>query len=470
MPLRGRFISGIIILLFSLEVMAKPYKIIVLSPKVWSDKEIFVQKVKPDKDIKTLLVLQKMIYKRLNQVYGVRASSLFNGIERTSPDKKELLIRGFLELGIELYRELKIKEAVKILNRALVMAQKTQSVWKYPYLLARVYLYLGLSQMELNNKDQAILFFRYMFELKPHTEFLKGYFPARVEDAMRVGYLNARASAMDTVYCSKCSVQQIQRAANVDAIIWLLRPFGTKSIVKLIIYDRNLPQKFFIRKLLLKDLSMTKELLNAALNAYIACLPLDYKKKKRFGDMHNLFMETGAQYLIYSRYPTRKPFHNLGVNFALDYRIRSNLMMSLFFDLATSIGDPYDDLIKGFSTYMAGLGPVYLFSWKWGMVYAGPLLNITYVSPYTITTNPNCKFFGKDGPGCNKNSLKRRGPSVLLGFSSRMGTKIHIFKGLYAMSELRFTAFFSELTMSQNYIMWELNFPFSVILGFSYGF
>ncbi len=381
-------------------------------------------------------------------------------------------MRGFLQLGVDLYRHIHLSQSISSLNKGLDVVNRLH-VWSWmPHLAARVYFYLGLCNVDLGQPENAQMYFRRAFMLNPAMKIQKGYYPNRTERAIRAAFTDFRASLHVPDLPPQFDPGKVMRQEKADAAVFVYAyKSGTgHTVLGVRIIDPGLKQGHFDREF---DSPADTDIdtgIRALADAFLSCARLPWKRMHKSGKPYKLIMDTTALYTFYAKYPTRRFFHNAGFNLSFSFPVQHGLDIMGAFELATSIGDPYHDMVEGLTSYRVHVGASYYFQWPWGQIFLTPGLSIGYLGGYKITTNANCKFLGPDGPGCLPTSFDKGGNAITFSLSVLFGVRLKLTRVLFFRLSAEVEGLFAEIPLSGHQSMTDLNFPIGFQAGLSYRF
>lgn len=459
------------LLFISTNASARKFRILLLPQRDWRSISPFVAPTQKTKSVdKVLIRIQTGLVSALQASGQVQVVNAGYAINPDKPSNKELLLRGFLQLGMELYRHINLKQAMVILQKGLKVAKKLQAWYWKPDLIAQFYFYLGLCNVDLGHAEYAQRYFRRAFMLHPSIKIQKGYYTKQTERVLAAAFSDYRASLRIPNFPAQYSPPSALHHEKADAAVFVYAyKRAGHDVFGIRIIDPSLKDGHFDREFDSED-ALKKTGVAAFATAFLSCADLPWKRKQHQNKVKRIFMDTTAVYMFYAKYPTRRFLHNAGFNLAFSFPVRRNLDIVGGFSLATTMGDAYGDMINGFTSYRLSVGVSYYYKWSWGDVFITPGLSIGYLSGYTITTNANCKFLGPNGPGCQPNAFSKGGDALTFALSSKIGVRFRLAESLYFTLAFEVSGFFAEIPFSGHHSMTDLNFPIGSEAGLSYKF
>lgn len=468
----GKTIALIMGFLFiSSNVRAREFKILLLPQRDWRASSPFVSPGKKKRSgNKALARIQAGLVSALQDSDQVRVIRSRYSINSDKPSTEELLLRGFLQLGTELYRHIKLSQAKVILQKGLKVIKKLHAWSWMPGLAAQFYFYLGLCNIDLGHPEDAQMFFRRVFILDPTMKIQTGYYPRHTERAFDAAFLDYRASLRIPDFSAQYSPLDVLHREKAEAAVFVYAyKRAGHDVFGIRVIDPTLKDGHFDREFD-SEKAVEKFGVQAFANAFLACARLPWKQHHKKKRPRRIFMDTTALYMFYAKYPTRRFLHNAGFNLGFSFSIRRNLDIVAGFSLATSLGDAYGDMVNGFTIYRFRVGVAYSYGWSWGHVFVSPGISIGYLGGYTITTNANCKFLGADGPGCQPKSFNKGGDAITFSLSARVGIRFKLAEALFFTLATDVSGFFAEIPLSGHHSVNDLNLPIGFEGGLSYKF
>lgn len=377
-----------------------------------------------------------------------------------------IIARGYLHLGLDQYRNLRIKEAIESIKKSEDVGQLAYLEIFEPELFAEIKLHLGIMNLELKNEGLAHTQLMEMFFYEPQKRIRKNYFGEIIEKALR-------SSLQDFIYnYEKLSplfkpnkIGKFFDDFNIKSVIYVyLTKKDGKDLGHFMIFEKEKGSFIINETFSISDGEDIKENLDRFITKWLTCTKLEsrIKKEKRIA---KLYFDIAGSHSIYLKYPTRRFFNNVGFALALSYTTVKNIDLFTKFSLQTSISDKYRDLYENFNNIRFAIGPGFsitknVFKIYW---YVGP--EIQYIGNFEALLDPDCKFFGKEDPFCDKNSISSLEDHLLVGGTSLLGFNLKIYENLYTALKVSISAYFIPFAR-----VIPLNFPITFEAGVGYMF
>lgn len=394
-----------------------------------------------------------------------------DGLERDKGrEDRGIVARGFLHLGRELYRNIRVREAIHALEKGVEAARSEFLDVTDPELASDLYLYLGLSYLEEGSAALAHVAFKNLFFVTPERRFLKGYFPEQAELAIKAAAVDfLRTFSKDQPFGSATRASRFARAVKARQVVYVylvrgedgdqvgIRALGPSGREGTFIEEYGLDFG-------LKTLGGARERVSRAMSTWLACAELPSRVEPK-REWPNFYMDTSGAYALFLKYPTRKVFHNVGFGVGLSYQILENLDFFARLNLFTSFPDKYNDLVTGYTAIRAILGVGYTLRGDWGRMFVHTGFDLQYLSDFASSTNPNCKFFGVGSEFCRSSEVKRLPYRFLGGINVTLGANVTISGPIYLLVQAGVTAYFFPAGLDA-----PLNYPLSAEIGLGYAF
>jgi hypothetical protein len=382
----------------------------------------------------------------------------------------DIVSRGFLHLGIELYRNLRQKDALTALEKGIESALGDFLDVFEPDLVSDLYLYQGLTYLEQGSAALAHVAFKNLFFVAPQRRFKRGYFPAEAEAAIR-----AAAVDFQKTQNPEAPFGSIQRAAS------FLKATGTTAVFYLFLVPAQGGERVEVRVIepsskgggsavgyasgqAWKDVEAGKEAVSRAVSAWLACAALPSREPERVRAA-KIYLDTAAAASLYIRSPTRSVFFNSGFGLGLSYQLQEHLDTFGRLNLLTSFPDRYNDLIDDFTALRTIVGIGYSLPWNGGRMFLHTGLEVQYLSDFLSSKNPDCKFFGPKNTACPSSDVSRLASKFFIGMNAALGVDVLVVEPLYFMAQTGISAYFYPVGSGA-----PLNFPFALEIGFGYAF
>jgi len=380
------------------------------------------------------------------------------------------IVRGFLRLGVELYRNIRSGDAIKVLEDGVESARSVFLDATDPGLLSDLYLYLGLCYLEEGDAALAHIAFKNMFFITPRRVFEKGYFPGQAETAIRAAAVDfTRTFPRDQPFGTVKRASRFVRMADASELVYVFltdRKDGPAVEVRVVgpVERGSVFGVEYQTEFPLSDSGKAREMVSRAMSAWIACVTLP-SRVETAKEHPQFYMDTSGAYSIFLRYPTTKVFHNVGFGVGLSYQILENLDFFLRLNLFTSFKDEERDLIEEYTAFRGVLGVGYTLRGDWGRMFVHTGFDFQYLSGFASTNNANCKFFGTGSGFCPESEVKRLPYQFLGGINVTIGTNIVISGPIYLLVQVGVSGYFFPAGLQA-----PLNYPLSAEIGLGYAF
>jgi len=396
------------------------------------------------------------------EVVGVAGT----GLADEDPDSTEYVVRGMLHLGIERYRDIRLVEAISVLEGAISLARESYVDVLMPALVSDLYLFLGLCRLETGDPDMAHIALKNMFLYSPGRRFRSGWFPQTQEKALRAAALDfAQSPPRENPLDTMDRVAGFLRRHRVDALIYLyLWPGSDGSpLIETRVFERSLKDAETIEITRDSRLWTGPEAASLAISSWLACadIPSRTDTTRR---LPRLFLNTGFSYSMFAAdNTTRTGFHNLGVAVGFAYQIQPGLDTFMKLNVFRTLEDSYGDLLDDFWSLRTSIGVGYSAVFSWGRVFTHFGLEMNYLSGFRSSTDPRCKLWPDDPDLCGSSDVSA--PSFLFGATGAVGVNVFVSRSVFVMVEVGLSGYFVA-----GEALSDLNFPFETGFGVGYAF
>jgi hypothetical protein len=418
--------------------------------------------------------------RKLDLVRLLEPDELRERLESRAPLRQTLaLARERFELGKERYRALELEPAGKQLDRALALMVQSWSEVTQPRLVADTHLYRGLAMMDRGLESEALMAFRSMWLHDPSRRFQSGYYPAVTESVMKraLDDLVAMGDLVGARYPA-ARLSELTRETQVDSLVSVtLRPGGTDSVLRVVIYDAASRLRTVDLSVSLDDRKRASELLDRALSRWHSCAVRSeertYVAKPRlrrwqieFGYGHTLFLKDDR---------TRAGFASPGANIALSYRIGRVLQLFAQTHQMVSVPDVNRDLMEPMMTSRLAFGAG--LSAEVGRfepyARAGVEMGLT-LSEVKMTRDVSCKHFVDAptslDPALNPCDPSRvftvEAPAFVAGLHAGLGLRWRVVQSWHAQLEVQLSGY----VFGSDFPISDLNFPLTLGAGLGHRF
>jgi len=381
------------------------------------------------------------------------------------------MVRGLLQLGQERYRDLRVQEAIPVIQQGITVAQRSLLDLRDPALVSDLYLVLGLCLVETGDPAAAHRAFREMFRVTPGRRFRSGWFPGTVEGAIRGAAQDFLATqAMDVPLGSIDRLEDLLRRTRAFAVVsGTLRRSGAdgSSLLSLRVLETSTSAGPRLALVVREDIPWEspeegREKVSRALGAWLACAALPSRRVEA-PRLPEVFLDTTGAWSAWLKRPTRRIFHNAGFGIGLSWQVLEGLDVFGGLNVTNSFPDAFGDLLRDFWTVRLSAGVGYSVRFRWGRVYLHSGLLFDYLSDFASTTDPDCKFWPDRPDRCSASRIQK--PRWMLGWMAAPGVEVHLVGPLQFVIRVGIGAHFVSSDLSNS-----LNFPLQVEVGLGYAF
>jgi len=406
---------------------------------------------------------------RLDDVEVLSPAQLRKKISGGSKYRDKILVgRERYLLGKELYEDLRQDEAEQNLMRAAELLKSIYYDLVEPDAFAEVLLLLGATHIELKKAAEAHQAFKWANFLAPHVRFPPGYHPQQVEQAMLVSCEGLRQT-MDREYPrgNLDLTRKFMNALKLDTLFYPLMQQGESGPeLVLIAYDRDASVPVFRYVLPIGDEEAMADHVSRAVSSWYACTP--YKNvPQKIEERKNFVLSASYQHMGYLTYPTRTALSSMGVSLDAAYFFRPSFALIGRAQAMSSLPDRLGDMLDGFTSVRAIVGPAFSVSGTWWRLFIVPGAEFHYMGSFKVSRDPDCKFFKPDSnryqSQCGKGAVKPAKDfpvDFLAGINVYMGSQFFLSKDLFLGVGASVSTYFAPFDRS-----FELNFPLAVEAG-----
>ncbi len=385
---------------------------------------------------------------------------------------------GFLHLGVDLYRNLRVDEAARTLEKGVEAGRAEFLDIVDPPRMFDLYLYLGLSYVEQGRVALAHVAFKNMFLVAPReafgrAEFRRGYLPAAAEDAIRTAAVDfAQTSPQEVPLGSLERTAHLLKATGAKAVVdvFVSSQPGSDGVLSVRVFEpvsgERAVRPALSRRHRHPGAGEAGDVVSRDLSAWIACTDLPSRVPPR-ERLPRFYMDTTGAYALFLRYPTRNVFHNAGFGAGLSYQVLRDLDFFVRLNLWTSFPDKYNDLISGFTSIRFHTGVGYTLRGSWGRFFVHTGLDLQYLTNFASSTDPSCKIgaWTNNPEFCNPAHIERLPYRFLGGAGVAVGVDVILVGPIYVTFKLGATTYFFPAGPAS-----PLNFPLVGEAGLGYAF
>jgi tetratricopeptide (TPR) repeat protein len=376
------------------------------------------------------------------------------------------LTQANLALGVDQYRNLRVADAIKTLERARKLLHEKLIDFIDPKLAADLYLHLGICLVELEKGDEARIAFARMFFYEPHRRFERGFYPRNVEDALgsAISDLNAAIPTGDPGMENEF-LSRLKTKGKLDQVVTLVMRGDANSEIELRIFDLNRKMVTHFEKITRATPdALDRDALERFVSRYISCEVFTRITRTAFQKRYRTsFIETHSGYHTYARTPTRDVFHSMSVGVRAGKGVARNVAFFSDLSIVSSFQDRHRDLANRLVSVRAVGGVEYRAHWKRFTFIFSPGIEANLIPDFTVYTSANCKFFGSTHPLCQPKHVKEMKSEVLLGIHAGLGARYHATKNLFF--SIRISGSVYLLPVDENK---QLDFPLTAMLGLGF--
>jgi tetratricopeptide (TPR) repeat protein len=405
---------------------------------------------------------------------ALRLDAIQTGLERRYRALTGLkVVKERYLFGRSLYEEMRLEAAIDALRQAERMAHENFADLVSPDLMADIYLVLGLAEAELGRADLAHISFKRMFLVDPTRTVPRGYYPEPVQAAFIGARRDLRESSKADLFDVLPRVERLLAASEADdALFSYIEQVDGRRVLRFGVYSRATRSIYAREEVVLGDAGGSAEggteAIGRAVSRWFACTPAQLQSNgatARSANHGKFYIDTSGTYGVYLAVPTRELFHNVGFVVNAAYNAAPNLDLFGKITILTAFADPRQDLTDGSLTslrFVFGAG-VALERGIWrGFIRPG--IELHYVGPFTVVTNPTCKFWGLDDERCPRTGYRDLDGALLGGVNLGTGFTVSVAKGVYIATQANISLYFPLLEQT------ELNYLFNAEFGIGYSF
>jgi len=344
------------------------------------------------------------------------------------------LAKAGVDLGTNQYRNLNVSEALESLKRAAAVLHEHLGDLRNPNVAAELYLHLGLSYLEQEKMNEAFAALRSMYHYTPARRFQSGFYPTRMEDAIRRAYIDFLRSPL-TVFAapSRKYLGQLRKSAKLDHAIGLIHRADSPDSIEVHVVD--IRRKATIQQSTLPlnaEGTPDAEALDRMVSRFVACdiferiytNPRDQRAKASFVSAH-------SGHHTYFKHPTRSLFHSLNMGLQFERGVSRYMAFYGGASLLSSVEDQNRNLSHQLLSARIVMGTQLRVLLRKFTLFFAPGLEVNMHSGYTVLTSVDCKYFGTDHPRCNPDNVKVIEDEVLAGITTTLGARYHINKDTF---------------------------------------
>lgn len=383
-----------------------------------------------------------------------------------------------MRLGLDLYKELRVKEAVPHLEQAHTALVGAFFPLVDPNTMSELALTLALCYMERKDTHRAHIALKQMFHWAPRRTFKRGFYSRAFEEALVRALVDFTATyPRENPFGTEQSRNRFAQDIDVDALIiaYLEPAGGGGKQVRIMVYDRHTRNTTFRGSFVSTERTTDLERIDRFVSRWATCLPtevIDPDQKPKPSAFSAFYLETSFAYSVFGSHasdtaPTRDPFHNLGMSITAEWQFLSGLGAWVQTEMLISTQDPRRDLVDNLTTVKAAAGVGYGFKRNWWRIFARFGIELQHLSSFETLTDPWCKYddghpkcLGSTEPGQSFESSNQ------LGFYAAVGFQTFISHALYWSIRAAVSGYIVAFEDDAPH----LNFPVTISTGLGYTF
>ena len=376
-----------------------------------------------------------------------------------------------MKLGMDLYKALRVEEAIPHLEQALAILTSAYHDVVAPKVMAELSLTLAQCYLERKDPHRAHVAFKEMFLRAPDSRFRRGFYSVEVEEALASALVDFVATyPKENPLLTPARLDRFAQEIDVDVlIIAYLEPGEAGPGIRIVVYDRHSRNVSYRGGFASTGQADDLERVDRFVTRWTTCLPDEVGPPKppektplRF------FLDTNFAYSMFLKDTIRNRIHNFGMGLAAELQFSSSLGVFLQVNMFSSTQDkPNEDLVDNFTSVRATGGIVYsLRGARWRTYVRLGVIEAHFLGAYTTTVNKNCNFFGEGDPLCSgENDVKHLGNEATFGANAAIGGQLFLGKDLYLNTRFGYTVY----AFPQNASI-ALNHPITMEMGLGYTF
>lgn len=375
------------------------------------------------------------------------------------------LARELAEEGVGAYERMHLEDAVRRLQKASTLLDRTQHRWIDSAEVAEVRLTLALAHLESGRRDKAHLAFKALLDLDPHRTLAKGYYSPGAIQVFQVAKADFDSAADHSLGPSSAA-----KPAKLVGARYVLgahlrgRARGAAALV-LSLYDAK-TKRLIDRESVPADAETLAWRTERLVSRMLVCLTPDGLPDAPPNPYPTGRWRVGASVAseVYGSRPAREPFVSMGLTVRGDFLVRPHLVAlgRLGFTTSTNLSlaaEDFEDLRTSLDTarLFLAIGP--RFGSERIEVHLAAGLEAMAPTAVRHTEDPGCKF------GAGQFCLSQRhDPGLLFGPGLASGLSWRIIGPIRLHLEAGMTWY--VLSAGDN----ALNAPFRLGTGLAYAF
>jgi len=392
--------------------------------------------------------------------------TLRNKLAGTTAYKDRLVVgRERYLMGKELYNDLRQPEAEDSLRRALDLLESVYYDLVEPDAFSEILMLLAVTLVEEGKSAQALAAFKRTVLLHPNLRLPAGYHPKSVEESLILACEDVRQSLEREIPLAGADrTQDLMDRHGVDVLVLpLLTSVEDRRVLVLVLFERGQLSVSFREEVPVTDDATTAAGIDAAISRWAACTPFK-RVKHGVEETHSFVLSAAYDHMLYLLFPTRTPVQSVGFSFETGYFFVPSFAIMGRFQLMYSVKDRYEDMYEEFTSARAIIGPAFSLSGTWWRVFVTPGVELNYVGSFSVTSDPDCKFFadGSDGykANCDPDRIDNYPLQILGGVNVYLGSQFFFSNQLFLSAGASVSTYVMPFDRSI-----EVNFPISGEIG-----
>ena len=295
-----------------------------------------------------------------------------------------------IALGIDQYRNLLVGQAATSLRRAARLLHENLVDLRNSGLAGRLYLHLALTYLEQKRQHEATEALRSFFFHAPWSTFQPGFYPPRVEEALRGHFASfIRLAPAGDVSVDPETLGRLHRHARLDHAVTLVKRADDPRHAHVRIFDlrRGVPSQQSTLPLTAEG-AVDPGALSSLVSRFVTCEVFEREAPKDPDAPHKRgFLEADFGYHAYLQHPTRSLFHNVAVGVAAGKGISRNIGVFFRVLVLSSLQDDNRDLSDRLVSLRTSLGPEFRLAWRRLHIYFAPGVELHLVPSFRVLTS-----------------------------------------------------------------------------------
>lgn len=377
-----------------------------------------------------------------------------------------------MDLGLALYKDLRVQDAVPHLEQAEQALQGGYFDILDPARMSDLYLTLALCYLEQGKAHKTHVALKEMFFRTPQRQFKKGFYSQRFEKALVSAVTDFAATwPKDNPLGGRARLDRLARDLDVDSMIfgWLEHKGGALQM-RLVVHDRIQRSVSYRSHFVSSSNARDLERIDRFVSSWTTCTPM------RIGGpvgpekpSSEFFLDTAFSYNVFATLLgesslTSRPFSNLGMAITGEWQFLNGLGAFAQLNMLISTQDPARELTDSFPSLRVAAGMSYAMQGDWWRVFVRFGVDAQFLlGEFVVANDPWCQW-DLVHQRCNANELARFSDEYMVGFAAAIGGQFFVSKPLYVT--VRFGV--AGYILPSDRV--DLDFPLSFETGLGYKF